>query len=875
MPIDPAIPVAASRPPEPGPCPVTGLPVTTRPEWTDIAIGDGYSVTFSFIGERILHTVPRGDSSRLDVDRLYHARDEVLRQHLGERSWFIEVKDYGRVRGAPNRKVRSQSFERFVNDPYCAGFVGYRLRPLLKNMMRVGLAIANRSYPFEFCDDYAAAIQRAAAMAALEATGADLTEGRLVFRPEWSYDDGRGQCLYAVIPGRLVYVKYTGFHGSNDGTTWLLDTQRNLHREGLLNAQRYYRIADYRDAVGSRLSVRWAYARGLGRLYGDYGPPAATVIVGANRILRATLTSVRAVVGVPFHFVSSLPEAFAKIRALEAHASATRQGAGSSRRRLMERLFLQSRRQTVSVEQINELVQTLSMIAWDTGKGTVPQVSSTHPLKVLYDLIALIKQDVEYSVAAMANSQEALRQSEATLRQHRDHLEELVAERTAELQRANEELQGSHSTISAALEREKEITTQLEAANLDAQIATRAKSAFLANMSHEIRTPMTAIMGFTETLLDSEQSPSDRLNAVHTVRRNGEHLLQLINDILDISKIEAGRLEIENISCSPVQLVADVHDLMSVRAKQKNLPFNVEYVGPVPATIQTDPTRLKQILVNLIGNAIKFTDEGAVRLVIRYLDTRSTGETDSSGPMLQFDIIDTGIGITPEQMDKLFQPFSQADSSTTRRFGGTGLGLMISVRLAEVLGGGITVESQPGKGSSFRFTVATGPLGDVKLLTDPAAATVTQPDAGAKPSADTDSLACRILLAEDGVDNQRLIDHVLSRAGAEVTVVENGKLAVDAALATLDLGGPDHPQPPFDVILMDMQMPVMDGYEATGLLRQKGYTGPIIALTAHAMASDRQKCLNAGCDDYATKPINRRTIIQTIQRHLDKTPLLV
>ncbi|MFH1419376.1 MAG: ATP-binding protein [Planctomycetota bacterium] len=849
-------------------CPVTELPVTSRPEWTDIVIGEGYSVTFSFIGDRILHTIAKGDSANLDVDRLYRERDAALRQHLGGESWFVEIKDYGQVRGSPSRKVRAQAFERFVNDTHCAGFVGYGLRPLLRNVMRAGLAFAKKTYPFEFCSDYAHAVNRAVAMAALGESRADLAEDRLISRPEWCFDGEGMQGRYSVIPGRLVYLKLTGFLKSDRATAWLLATHRHLHQEGLLNGPHYYRIVDYRGAVGSKWSARWAYARGIRRLYDEYGPPVATVVVGANRTMRATLASVRAFLDVDFYFASEKAEAYAKIVGLEAKSAASGTAGQPRPGGLLARFRSRSKRRRVSAAQIDELVKTLGAIAWDTGKGSVRKVSSTHPLKALYDSIELVKQDVEYSVAAMTKSQEALRESEARLRRHRDHLEELVAERTADLQEANLELQRNHATICDALEREKQISMQLEVAIQEARNATQAKSAFLANMSHEIRTPMTAIMGFTENMLAPDLSPSDRIKAIHTVRRNGEHLLQLINDILDISKIEAGKLEVERIRCSPVQLVADVRDLMSVRAQQKGLPFDIAYEGEAPETIQSDPTRLKQILVNLIGNAIKFTDKGGVRLVTRLVGTEPSGRMGPSEPMLQFDIIDSGIGMTPEQLDRLFKPFTQADSSTTRKFGGTGLGLMISKHLAEMLGGSITIESKLGEGSRFRASVATGPLDGVRMLDDPTTATIVHPEKASATKPEADRLDCRILLAEDNATNRVLVTGLLKKAGAKVTAVENGQLAVDAALAGSSRSREDDSERPFDVILMDMQMPVMDGYEATNLLRQKGYTGPIIALTAHAMASDRQKCIDAGCDDYASKPIDRRAIIQTVRKLL-------
>jgi PAS domain S-box-containing protein len=422
-----------------------------------------------------------------------------------------------------------------------------------------------------------------------------------------------------------------------------------------------------------------------------------------------------------------------------------------------------------------------------------------------------------------------------------------LAEARVRAETTSRELEFSNRELEEAIARANQLAVR-------AKSASEAKSEFLANMSHEIRTPMTAILGFAENLIDPELTESDKLNAAYTIRRNGEHLLQLINDILDVSKIEAGKLEVERLRCSPVQLVADVRSLMQVRADAKNLALRVEFGGSLPETIETDPTRLKQILVNLVGNAIKFTEAGSVRLVTRL----------AAGPALQFDVIDTGIGMTPEQLGQIFQPFSQADSSTARRFGGTGLGLAIAKRLAEMLGGTIAARSKPGAGSTFTATVATGSLDGVRRLDNAAEAPTVKPDTSAAAKPEDFQLAGRILFAEDGPDNQRLIARLLKRAGAEVTVVENGQRAVEAALSARDQGCP------FDLILMDMQMPVLDGYEASALLRTKGYRGSIIALTAHAMASDRDKCLAAGCNDYASKPIDRRKLMQTIREQLDR-----
>ena len=396
----------------------------------------------------------------------------------------------------------------------------------------------------------------------------------------------------------------------------------------------------------------------------------------------------------------------------------------------------------------------------------------------------------------------------------------------------------------------------LEESSRIAKSATRAKSDFLANMSHEIRTPMTAILGYADILLDEEgieKAPVHRRQALKTIKRNGDHLLGLINDILDLSKVEAGKMQIEPIRCSPCDLLAEVVSLMRVRADAKQLKLEIEMVSPVPETIFTDPLRLRQVLVNLVGNAIKFTDQGEVRIAVQ-LTTCGAAVPAA----LRFDVTDTGIGMNEEQIGKLFQAFSQVDNSSTRKFGGTGLGLCISKRLTAAMGGKIEVHSTPGKGSTFSVTIDPGPLDGIRMIQNAKEAMFEHPPTPTTAPLDEIKLSGRILLAEDGPDNQRLIAFVLRKAGAEVTLAENGQIAHDEAKAALAQGRP------FDVILMDMQMPVLDGYEATRRLRSEGYTGPIVALTAHAMAEDRKKCLDAGCDDFGTKPIDRQKLLTTV-----------
>ncbi len=420
-----------------------------------------------------------------------------------------------------------------------------------------------------------------------------------------------------------------------------------------------------------------------------------------------------------------------------------------------------------------------------------------------------------------------------------------------EARRAQASMEELNEALLMSLQSQSAIAADLAQATELAEEASRAKSAFLANMSHEIRTPMTAILGYAELMLEDEPDPPQRRQHLRTIQRNGEHLLALINDILDLSKIEAGRMTVEQIDCSLADLVRDIERLMSNRVREKGLMFAVEFATAVPRTVQTDPTRLRQILVNLIGNAVKFTEQGSIRMRLDYDDT--TG-------LLGCDIVDTGIGMSDEQLARLFRPFHQADQSTTRRFGGTGLGLAISRELAQILGGDIQVHSTVGSGSTFRVTIYGGNVaGAERIASTGDRGPATAPS---RERADAVVLRGRILLAEDGPDNQRLIATILRKAGAEVLLAGDGQQALDQVFLAEREGRP------VDAVLMDMQMPVLDGYAATRVLRARGYAGPVIALTANAMTGDREACMAAGCSDFETKPIDRARLLGKLRHHL-------
>jgi signal transduction histidine kinase/DNA-binding NarL/FixJ family response regulator/HPt (histidine-containing phosphotransfer) domain-containing protein len=441
---------------------------------------------------------------------------------------------------------------------------------------------------------------------------------------------------------------------------------------------------------------------------------------------------------------------------------------------------------------------------------------------------------------------------------HERRAAETLRTRVRHLLNEQETLRSSQNDAIARAIEEREIRLQEERDRLNAEqlcatneAANRAKSQFLANMSHEIRTPLTAILGFTELLRSGtcEDNQEERDDYLATIHASANHLLELINDILDLSKIEAGRIDVVRVPLSPQAIVAEVLSAMRVRACDKGLRLACEWPDGMPATIRTDAMRLKQLLINLIGNALKFTHRGGVRLVCRLL-------LSAEKPQVAFNVIDTGIGIAADKLETIFDAFVQADNSVTREFGGTGLGLVISRRIAQALGGDISVTSTVNQGSTFTATIDPGPLDGVKILEPPQADAVASRQ-GRIGAQQIGPLAGRVLLVEDGSTNRKLLSLILRKAGMEVVTAENGRIGVDRAR-----------EERFDVILMDMQMPVMDGYAAAQEIRALGMTTPIIALTAHAMSQDKQKCLRAGCSAYLSKPVKSDDLLQAVANML-------
>jgi PAS domain S-box-containing protein len=427
-----------------------------------------------------------------------------------------------------------------------------------------------------------------------------------------------------------------------------------------------------------------------------------------------------------------------------------------------------------------------------------------------------------------------------------------------------EPVHDEHGKVVALIPEGRDITElrtredELKAATLIAEAASRSKSAFLANMSHEIRTPLTAILGYTDLLHEQENGAANRehrVQIIDTIRNAGTHLLTVINDILDISKIEADRMTVERIETPLVSILLEVEKLSRARAAGKGLTLTTSLTTPVPDRILSDPTRLRQILLNLVGNAVKFTEAGSVSVVAAVSDLGGDSR-------LVIDVLDTGPGMTEEQAARMFHVFGQADDTVTRKHGGTGLGLTICRRLATLMGGDVKLmHTAPGKGSCFRLVLPLEAAAGSAMVS---ALDVATPDAAPNIVGASAPLAGRILLAEDGPDNQRLIAFHLRKAGATVEFADNGRIALEMIDRAVAVGTP------YDLLLTDMQMPEMDGYTLARTLREHASTLAVVALTAHAMQEDREKCWEAGCDDYATKPIEKAALLDTVARWIGK-----
>lgn len=483
-----------------------------------------------------------------------------------------------------------------------------------------------------------------------------------------------------------------------------------------------------------------------------------------------------------------------------------------------------------------------------------PVYMNDHPMAVLYvandsvqGLFGKTEKRIAEFLSSVVSSTLEKVASLSDLEAMNLNLENRVKQRTQVIETRSQELEEAASEL---------LKTQkyLEQSRDEAQQANQAKSEFLARMSHEIRTPISAILGFTELMIRGVVSdPYERLQKLGTIHSSGKHLLTVVNDLLDLTKIESGKNEIERMQVQVVKIAQDVIASLQSKALEKSIGIDLQILDWIPATICSDPTRLCQILTNVVGNAIKFTDKNG-RITIRL-----SLETGDSQPKLVIEVEDNGIGMNMEQLTRIFDPFSQADTSITRRFGGTGLGLSISKGFVESLGGEIDVESELGKGSAFRIKIETGCLEESKFIDQASVQNEYVSSESLQSWQCTGLEGARALIVDDAETNREFLKLVLEDAGIEIEMCENGLEAVEWLKQDFD----------FDVVLMDMQMPVLDGYTAARQICEFGFDMPIIALTANSMKDDDKRCFEAGCSDYLSKPLDTALLFSKLNEHIN------
>jgi len=448
------------------------------------------------------------------------------------------------------------------------------------------------------------------------------------------------------------------------------------------------------------------------------------------------------------------------------------------------------------------------------------------------------------AIAIVARDQTAERQAEIALEHYLLKLEFV----TKELEQKNAEIEAQKTDLEKTNE-------ELRSAIRRTRLADQAKADFLTNMSHEIRTPMTAILGFLELIRKKEVDhlSGEATTAFNAIHRNGEQLMEIINTILDVAKASAEGYPIDRSECSLVDMLLALRTMMESHLAGRPVEFEIDLATPIPTHATMDGPRLQQVLSKLLGNAQKFTHDGKITLRINF-----GGTADCS--ILAMEVIDTGIGITEEQAEAIFQPFHQADTSISRQYGGVGMGLTYCKQIVESHGGSIDARPNEDRGSTFEFFIPVSMSENAPLVTELSA---TEKDPEPPPAPRTSLEGYKILLAEDGVDNQRLLSMFIKKSGGEIHVVENGQAAIDYLVR-------DGHAEEIDTVLMDMQMPVMDGYTATSTLRESGFHKPVIAVTAHALKGDREKCIRAGCDDYMMKPVRRDELTSKILEWIEK-----